>query len=237
MAGGGAQERLQLFGGPCLLFDLRDRPQARCVGDESDVAGDETSPGGVGERASDHEVDLVHGLGGERGRSVGGMEEPVVERLEVMGAEPPESDAAERRHDVVLDLAPVAVVGGGGEHEPLARQPASGEEGAEGQCPDLVVASLEVGRKACCEPLGVRPLAAGGVPASPLLARHRVDAFVDHRAPAVALPRDVALHGVPSFLARDGREAGRRIGRTTDRCLRSRVERARLTGVGVGVAR
>ena len=57
------QKGLQLIGGPGLLLDLGDGPQAWCVGDERDVAVDQTAPHGVGERATDHEVDLVDGFG------------------------------------------------------------------------------------------------------------------------------------------------------------------------------
>ena len=39
VAGGSGEERLQLLGGPGLGFDLGDRPEPWCVGDERDVAG------------------------------------------------------------------------------------------------------------------------------------------------------------------------------------------------------
>lgn len=64
VTGGGSQERPQLLGGPGTRLDLRDGPQAWGVGDQGDVAGDEPSADGICERATDHQVDLVHGLGG-----------------------------------------------------------------------------------------------------------------------------------------------------------------------------
>ena len=48
MAGGGPQERLELLGGPCLLLDPGDGTEPAGVGDEGDVAGDESSAGGSG---------------------------------------------------------------------------------------------------------------------------------------------------------------------------------------------
>jgi hypothetical protein len=57
-AGGSPQERLELLGGPCPLFGRLDGAEARGTGDEGDVAGDESSAGGVGERAAYDEVDL-----------------------------------------------------------------------------------------------------------------------------------------------------------------------------------
>ena len=89
---------------------------------------------GVGEGASDDEVDLEHGLGRERlgcpsvGRSIDSYS-----GVELLGSKSPDRDSAERREDVALDLAAVAVVGRGGEVDLLAGQPPPGEVGAEGE--------------------------------------------------------------------------------------------------------
>ncbi len=72
MPGGGTQERLQFRSRPCLLLHLWDRPQARGVRDERDVAYDDAAADGIGERAADDEMDLVHGLGRERRGAVVG---------------------------------------------------------------------------------------------------------------------------------------------------------------------
>ncbi len=197
MARGGTQERLELLGGPGVLLDLRDRPQSWCVGDDRGVSRDEPAAHGVGERTPDDEMNLVDGLRRERRSTVGWIEEPVVERFEVVGSEASQSDPADGGHDVVLDLAPVPVVGGGREHEPLGRQPPAGEVGPKAQRPDLVVDALELAGQPGCEPLGVGPLGSGGVPAASFLARHGVDALVDHGVPAVALSGHVSLHGDP----------------------------------------
>lgn len=164
------------------------------MGDERDVARQEPAPNGVLERAADDEVDLVHGLRRERDSAVARVKEPLVERLEMMRAQPSQADPTERRDDVVLNVAAVPAVGGCGEHDPLARQPASREVGAEGERPDLVVASVAVAGESGGKPFGVSPLGAGGMPAAPFLAGHRVDAFVDHCVPAAALLGDISLH-------------------------------------------
>lgn len=109
VAGGGSQERLQLLGGPGLLLDLGDGPEPGGVGDQRDIAGDEATACGVFESAADDEVDLVHRLRRERGAAVARVQEPLVERLEMMRAQPPQADPTERRDDVVLDVAAVPV--------------------------------------------------------------------------------------------------------------------------------
>jgi hypothetical protein len=103
------------------------------VRDQRDVAGHEPAADGIAERTADDEVDLVDGLGREAGAPVSGVEQPVVERLEVMGAQPAKADASYRRQYVALDVALVAGVGGGDEHELLAREPPDGEIHAEAQ--------------------------------------------------------------------------------------------------------
>ena len=173
-----AKELLELRGRPRLLFDLGDGAEPGRVGDEGHVAGNQSSADGVGERTPDHEVDLVHGLGCERRASVRRMEQSVVERLEVVISKPPDPDVSERRHDVSLDVPAVPVVGGRGQGDALAGQPAAVEKRAKGQSADLVVAALEIGCEVRGEPLGVGALCPGRVPAAPLAPGDRIGAFV-----------------------------------------------------------
>src|SRR5690242_749250 len=107
---------------------------------------------------------------------------------------------------MTLDVALVARISGGGEHDLLAGQPAVGEVGAEGERPRLVVAAVPFSGELRCQPFGVGSVGAGGVPAPPLPAGDGVGALIDDRVPAVALPRDVALHEDPP-LGLDGRDA------------------------------
>ena len=186
---------LQLLGGPGLLLDLGDRPQPRCVGDEGDVAGDETAADGVAEGAADDEVHLVHRLGCQRPSTVAGVQHPVVEGLEVVWSQPAEAGRAEGGEDVALGLVHVAAVGAGGEGELLARQPLARQVGAEGERPDLVVASVAFRGEAGGEPFGLGPIGAGGVPGAAFPTGDGVEAFVDHCVVAVPLAADVAVHG------------------------------------------
>ena len=101
--------------------------------DEGDVAGQDPSTDGVGQRASNYEVYFVHRLGGEPDAAVDGVQEPVVERVEVVGAQSPQPDSTEGGQHVALDVAVIPGVGGSGEHDPLAGQPLAGEVSAEGQ--------------------------------------------------------------------------------------------------------
>ena len=66
---------------------------------------------GVAEGAADDEVHLQYGLGCQRSAAVGGVEEPFVERLETGGTQPADGDASQRRQDVTLRLAAVAIPG------------------------------------------------------------------------------------------------------------------------------
>ena len=75
MSGGSPQKRLELVGGPGLLFGCPDGSEAGGAGDEGDVAGNKSPANGVGEGAADDEVNLVEGLGGESGPAASGMEE------------------------------------------------------------------------------------------------------------------------------------------------------------------
>jgi hypothetical protein len=65
-------------------------------------------------------------------------------------------------------------------------------------------ASVPLVGELCSEPLGIGAIAAGRMPAPPLLPRDRVGAFVDDRVPAAALLRHVALHRGSSFPDGDG---------------------------------
>jgi hypothetical protein len=103
------------------------------MGDEGYVARDEPAPHGLAERAADDQMDLVHRLGRQPGAPVVGMKQAVVEGLEVVRAQAAQSDAPEGGQDVVVDVAAVAVVGAGCEHEVLAGQPPAGQKGAQGQ--------------------------------------------------------------------------------------------------------
>lgn len=199
MTGRRGEELLQLLGGPGIGLDLRDRSEAWRVGHERDVAVDESLCRGVGESASDDEVDLEHGLGSERFATVGGAQHGVVERLELLGAEPADRDAPERREDVAVDLAPVAVKGGRGEVHTLAGQPSAREIGAERERPSGVVASVALLRQSRCEAFGVCSIGAGRVPSPALAAGHRIEPLVDHCVPAGPLLRHVSVHvGSPS---------------------------------------
>ena len=201
MPGGRPQERLEFLGGPCLLLDLRDGAESRCVGNERDASGHQPSADGVAERAADDEVHLVGGLGRQGGATVARAEETLVEGFEVMGPQLPQADPAEGGQDVALHVAAVAVVGAGGQDEPLAGKPPGGQVGAEGERTGAVVATVALAGEPRCEPLGVSALGACGVPAPALPARNRVDSLVDDRVPAVALACDVPLHGASPSVA------------------------------------
>ncbi len=113
-----------------------------------------------------------------------------------MGSQPAQADASESRKDVAFDVAAVPGVGARGEHDPLARQPLPGEEGAERQRSRLVVAAVALSGQPGGQLLGVGAIAAGSVPAAALSSGDRVDALVDDGVPAVSLSGDVTLHGV-----------------------------------------
>jgi hypothetical protein len=119
------------------------------------------------------------------------MQQPLVEGLEVVGPEPAQPDP-KRGDDVPFDVASVAGVGAGREHDALAGQPAPREEGAEGQRPPLVVASVALGGEPPRELLGDTPFRARGVPAPSFSASDMVDALVHDRVPAVSLADDVS---------------------------------------------
>jgi hypothetical protein len=95
----------------------------------SDVGVDELSPHRQVQRRPHDDVHLVHGLWGEAGAvPSAGRGELVVQPVEVIGPEPTERDATDRRVDVVVDHPRVAVRGGGSDVAALGRQPRVGEE-------------------------------------------------------------------------------------------------------------
>jgi hypothetical protein len=85
MTCGSPQERLQLLSCPDLHLHPRGRPQPWRGGNERDVPGDEAASHSGVERATDDQVDLVDGLGCQRVSIAGGVEQRVVEPLEVLG--------------------------------------------------------------------------------------------------------------------------------------------------------
>jgi hypothetical protein len=92
-----------------LTADLA--PVAR-VGGLGDVAADELTSHRQVERRAEHDVDLVHGLGGEAGAvPPSGLGERVVEAVEVVGSQAPKRNVTEGRVDVVVDEPGVAVGG------------------------------------------------------------------------------------------------------------------------------
>ena len=74
VSGGDPKEGAELLGGPARLLDLGDGTLTWGVGDEGDVAGDESAAHGVAEGAADDQVDLVHGLGCQCGAVVARVE-------------------------------------------------------------------------------------------------------------------------------------------------------------------
>jgi hypothetical protein len=63
VTGRSPQELPEFVVGPCLGFDLLQRPLLGGSGEQRDVAGHESAPMGVGRGAADEQVDLVHRLG------------------------------------------------------------------------------------------------------------------------------------------------------------------------------
>ncbi|MDP8961593.1 MAG: YegP family protein [Actinomycetota bacterium] len=141
------------------------------------------------------------------------MEQLVVKLLEVVGPKPPQSDPTKRWEDVAFDVAPVAVVGAFGEYDALGRQPPRGEVRPQGESAHLVVAALQDRGEVSSEAFSICTIRPGRVPLPPLAPRRRIDAFVDHGVPAIALACHVALHRLLLLPAHAGREPGRRIGR------------------------
>lgn len=71
---------------------------------QSDVSVDEATSDGILESASDNEMHLQHRLRGERPSFVGGVEHPVVERLEMVCPKSADTKVADRREDVSVDF-------------------------------------------------------------------------------------------------------------------------------------
>lgn len=81
-----AEKRLQLVGGPCLLFHLWYRTQFGGVGNQSHVPGYETLANCVVEGSPDDEMSLQYRLRRQRFGSVAGVELVVVEPFQMMVA-------------------------------------------------------------------------------------------------------------------------------------------------------
>lgn len=146
----------------------------------SDVAVDKVPFDGMVERRADHGVDLVNGLGCEPvSATPASALEVVIQLVEVVGAQSPKGDLAERGSDVAVDEPGVAVGGGRSELAALVREPRIGEELAEGDRPSRqygygVVCMVE----ALGELLGLRTVVADRVPASAFPSGERVEAVV-----------------------------------------------------------
>src|SRR3546814_5119033 len=108
----------------------------------------------------------------------GGVEERVVERLDLLVPETTESGPAEHREDVEDHVAFVASVGAGGEVELLGWEPLAGQVRAQGQRPDTLDPAGLLRGELGHEPFGFGPVGAGGVPAALLLAGYRVAALL-----------------------------------------------------------
>jgi hypothetical protein len=104
----------ELLLGQRLAFGLLEMPLPGGAGDERNVASHEAASLRVGERAADDQVNLVHRLGGQRAARLR-VEKRVVERLDLLVAQPSEPDPSEDREDVSLHVALVAAVGAGRE--------------------------------------------------------------------------------------------------------------------------
>src|SRR5205085_6427380 len=108
----------------------------------------------------------IGGLGRQASATVARVEETLVESFEVMGPQLPQADPAKGRQDVTLHVAALAVVGAGGQNEPLAGKPVPGQVGTDGERAGAVVATAALTGKPRCEPFGVGALGARRVPAS-----------------------------------------------------------------------
>jgi hypothetical protein len=74
------------------------------VGDQGDVSVYQSSGHRIVEGASDDEVHLQHGLWRQWPPSVGGVEHPIVECLQVLGPEPSHPQVTDGWEDVPVDL-------------------------------------------------------------------------------------------------------------------------------------
>ena len=207
------EERAQLVLGPRPRFALLQRPLLWGASDEGDIAADEPAAHGVGERAADDQMDLVHGLRGQRSLTAR-AEQPVIERFDLRVAQPTQPDPAERRDDVMVDVAFVAAMGARRQSQLLRRQPLARQVGTEGQPPSCVGTAELVGGQPCRKTLGIGPVGSGWVPASTLTTRHRIEALIDHLVEPTPPLRHVPLHVPPpptrSRRSKPGGTIGRR---------------------------
>ena len=97
------------------------------------VSADQSSFHRILEGASDDEVHLQDRLWRQWARPVGWVQHPVVERLEVVGAEPSNVHMTDRGEDVPVDLPPIPIPSGSGQIDLLPGQPLAGQVGAVGE--------------------------------------------------------------------------------------------------------
>ena len=174
---------------------MLERALLGCSGDNGDVARDQPAPQRIGERTVDDEMDLVHGLRCKPDTG-SGVQQRVVERFDLLAAEPPDAHLAECRKDVELHVAFVAAVGAGGEMQLLGWQPLPGEIGAECQR-SYGVDSVGLGRgEFGGEAFSGAPVRSGRVPRSAFFAGDWIASLVDHRVVAVPSLSNVSLHDV-----------------------------------------
>ena len=83
----GAQGLAEFGGGPRLAFGALQCTLFGCLGDGRDVASHESTTRRVGEGAPNQQMDLVDGLGVEAA-AIGGVEELVVQRFDLLVAQP-----------------------------------------------------------------------------------------------------------------------------------------------------
>ena len=91
---------------------------------------------------------FVDGLGGETGGAVARVEQPFVQRLEVVWSESAQRDRAERGQHMTFDVAAVAVIGAVGEHDAFAWKPTGRQVDTKGHRAPQVVASVVLPTKA-----------------------------------------------------------------------------------------
>jgi hypothetical protein len=120
----------------------------------------------------------------------------VVERLDVVVAQPAQTNTSEGGHDVALHVALISAVGAGSELQLLGRQPLTGEIGTEGQRTHGVGTALLFGGEPRRQVLCRGAVGAGRVPPSPLAAGDRVEPLVDDGVEPSPPLRHVAIHGV-----------------------------------------
>jgi len=165
------------------------------VGDGCDVSFQHSAAHGVAEGATNDQVDLEHGFGGQGlGTWFDGMKFRVVQRFELVDLEPTNGNAPEGGKDVAFDLAPVAVPGRLGQRDLLVGEPLAGQKRAEGERPDTVVGTVDLSSQFSGELLGFGLVGASTMPGPDLLAGDRVEPLVDDGVVLLALLRGVALH-------------------------------------------